>query len=604
MSWEILFVFALLVAALTSFMLEKLPTDLTALAMFAVLLLVSGLTGTERLPDINGLIAVFSNPAPITIAAMFVISAALERCGLIEALSRSFTPATRLGYRGFLGLLILVVAFLSAFMNNTPVVVVMLPVVLSLSRSLGVKASKLLIPLSYAAILGGSCTLIGSSTNILASGIMSQQGLEPLTMFELAKIGLFLLVTGMTYLMLFGRRLLPDRETLTAILSDEERREYLMEAFIRPDSELIGQPIGDSPLQRTRGVRILEVIRRGVALAGDWKAEKHEPGDRLVLSCRPTGIVKAHRLEGVSFLQDGGMGLEQIAAEAGSLVEGVISPGSSLIGYTFREMQFRQRFRMIPIAIHRHGKNVREKLETLPLEPGDTLLMMGTDQAIEFLRHSNDILLLDKPHIPARDLRAKQPIVIATIVGVVGAATFNLMPIVAATVIGVAILFLTGCLKPKEGYAAVDWSILVLIFAMLGLGRAMEQSGATAWIAGGLGNLLEAVPPAWLPWVLVGLVYALTCIFTETLSNNATVVLMTPLAIGLAGQLGLEPRPFVIAACIAASASFITPIGYQTNTYVYSVGGYRFSDFPKIGLPLALMNWVVAMVLIPVLWPV
>jgi di/tricarboxylate transporter len=596
MTWEIIFVFALLLFAVVSFSLEKIPTDLTAILVFAVLLSATWISGSAGLPSLPTLFDVFSNPAPITIAAMFIVSAALDKCGAIDSLAQVFKKGKNLPYPGLILLMVLFVGFVSAFINNTPVVVVLLPAMLSLAREMNLPASKLLIPLSYASIMGGTCTLLGTSTNILASGIIADSGQPPLGMFELGKVGLPLVFFGTLYLGLLGNRLLPVRETLTQILSPEERREYLTEAFVRPDSPMIGKTLADAGFKRSSGIRVMEVIRDGVAVSGDFKAIELHQGDRMVLACRPHGIVKAGHMEGMDLVGEIGEGLEQIAAQEGALVEGVIGPKSTIVGKTIKDINFRQRFRMIIVAVHREGENLRDQLGHLQLKFGDTLLMMGTDKAIENLRRSDDILLLDRPRVQTSNNRRKMPIVIATVVGIVSLNTFKLLPIEASVILGVAVLFLTDCLKPKEGYAAIDWSILLLIFGMLALGSAMHSSGATIWLADLLTHFSSN------PWLMLAALYLVTAILTETLSNNATIVLMAPIAIELANKIGIDPRPFIITCCIASSASFSTPIGYQTNTYVYGVGGYKFLDFARIGIGLSFTYFVFTVLLVPRIW--
>lgn len=603
MSWEIIFVLVLLLFSLVSFALEKLPVDVTALVVFASLLLVGSITGSDRLPNTTELASVFANEAPLAIAAMFIISLALERCGAIDALAGSLERLTKLPYWAFLGVLALGVGGISAFINNTPVVVVFMPVVISLSRKMDIPASRLLIPLSYFSIFGGICTLTGTSTNLLMSGILQKANFAPLGMFELAAIGLPLFFIGTFYLMFFGSKVLPIRETLTAILSDEERKEYITEAFIRGDSPLIGQSFAESALKRTRGIRLLEVIRDGVALKGNVPNQALAEGDRLVLSCSPSAIASARQTEGIDFVGDRGLNLETISAHEGAIVEGVIGPMSSITGKSIREINFRQRYRMIILAVHRRGRNVREQLETLPLDFGDTLLMMGTEKAIENLRNSDDIILLDRPALPARDLRSHLPIVIGVMVALIAAITANVMPVAAAAIVAVAVLFLTRTIKPKDAYASIEWRILFLIYGMLGLGMALEDSGTADLVSGFMVQLGDFLPEASRALALLAVVFIVTSILTEILSNNATVVLMAPIAIGIATSLGVDPRPFAIAACVASSASFATPIGYQTNTYVYGVGGYRFSDFFKVGLPLNLLYFAGSMLIIPMVWP-
>ncbi|MDQ8194260.1 SLC13 family permease [Coraliomargarita sp. SDUM461004] len=603
MTWEIIFVFALLIFAIISFIWERISADLTALTVFGILLFVSALSNSTELPSLDAMLGVFGNSAPLTIAGMFIVSAALERTGAIDLITAYLRKLVKFPYRSFLFIMILGVAAVSAFVNNTPVVIVLMPVILSLSREMGVASSKLLIPLSYASIFGGTCTLLGTSTNLLASGILRDAGHAPIGMFELASVGLPILTVGTVYLVIFGNKLLPHRETLTSILSDEERKEFITEAFVRSGSDLHGKTAKDSGLLKGRGIRLLEIVRHGVAVQGDPKKQVLQFGDRLVLACRPAGVAEAHSMKGITIQTELAEGLETIATDEGALVEGVLAPHASIAGLTLGEINFRQRFRMVVVAVHRKGTNQRERLSSLRLKAGDTLLMMGSTKAIDSLANSDEIIILDRPRVPARSLRVKMPIAIGTAISIVALATLNLVPIVAAVCLGVAVLLLSGCMKAKDAYASVEWSILIIIFGMLALGQAMDSTGASLMIAESMTGLVAQFAPAHLQNVIMlALIYIITSTFTEFLSNNAAVALMVPIALGIAATLGIDPRPFVVASCIAASASFATPIGYQTNTYVYGVGGYRFFDFTKVGLPLNLICFAVTVTTVPMVW--
>ncbi len=603
-TWEIIFVLLVLVLSVVSFIWEKISADVTALVVFSVILAVGVASGSEKLPGLDATLGVLGNHAPLTVAGMFILSAGLAKAGAIDLLTAFFMRLTKLPLPVFLGVLILSVATVSAFVNNTPVVVVMLPVVLGLARELKVPASKLLIPLSYAAIFGGTCTLIGTSTNLIGSGMLTSYGYEPLGMYELTKVGFPILIVATLYMVFFSGRLLPVRETLSSILSDQERREFITEAYVRADSNLIGRTIDEAATLKGRHLRVLEIVRNGVGLLSNPRKVPLEVGDRLVLACQPSGVLEAHQTKGIDMLGEREIGLEQIAADEGAIVEGMVAPGAQILGKTIQEISFRQRFRMVIVAVHRRGENLRNEINTLRLMEGDTLLMMGSNKAIEQLRNKDDIVLLDKPRTPAKSTRSKLPLALSIVGGVVLLASINVLPIVALTTLGVALLIVTGCLTAKEAYGSVEWSILIIIYGMLALGKAMEVSGASLLIAqSAIGFIQHFAPLAWQPFLIFAMVYLITTVFTEFLSNNAAVALMAPIAIGIAVSLGMDPRPFVVGICIAASASFATPIGYQTNTYVYGVGGYRFSDFTRIGLPLNALYAVVSLILIPWIWP-
>jgi len=595
MTWEIAFVLGLLLLALLAFVWEKYPPDVVALAIFSILLL-SGVLPREKA------MAVFANPAPITVAALFVLSAALVRCGALDYLSSWFERVAVLPYQVVLFLLIVLVAFISAWINNTPVVVVFVPVVLNLARKMKLPASKFLIPLSYASVLGGACTLIGTSTNLVINGIMVDRGLPSLSMLELSSIGVPAAVFGAVYLAVFGKYLLPARETLTSILSDDERREYLTEAFVPPNSPLVGKSLKAAGLVSARGFRVMEVVRDGVALTVDPDKTPLHDGDRLVLSCRPSGIARARAMPGFDFTAEAG--LEQIAAHEGVIFEGAVAPHSELIGRTIRELNFRQRYRVVVLAVHRGATNVRDKLDNLSFQLGDTLLLMGTPQAMNGLRQGDDIILFDRPPLPSLSLHTRIPLVLATIALVVLGETMGLVPIEVGAIAGAVFVCLTGCLKSRDAYDSIEWKLLFVIFGMLALGAAMQHTGAAAWLAQNMVMGVDLVVSGQQkPMVMLGCLYLVTMVLTEILSNNAVAALMAPIAMGIADAVGMDSRPFIIAVCFASSAAFATPIGYQTNTYVYGVGGYRFNDFVKIGVPLNLICFATAMYVIPRVWP-
>jgi len=605
MEWEVIFVLVILLGAIISFTREKIPPDLTALAVFSILAAGAALAPGSSLPSISELLDVFSNPAPLTIASMFIISAGLERCGVIASLTVLLQKTTRYGYRRFLLFLIIPVALVSAFINNTPVVVILIPVAISLSANLGVPASKILIPLSYASIFGGTCTLMGTSTNILGSSLLESSGYAPFSMFEFSVVAIPLAVIGTIYLAVFGKWLLPHRESLGELLPAEAKKEYLTEAFVRADSPLVGQLVENTQILKKEGIRLVELIRSGTPISGDLRKIELRGGDRVLLACRPSGIAEAREFEGIIFTAERDADLEPISARQASIVEAMVAPNSPISGMTISEMNFRQRFRTLVLAVHREGKNLSADFQKTIITQGDTLLLLGPDESLEALRRSRELVLLDQATLPADTRRKKAPIAIGVLATVVLLATLNLAPIAVSTILGVCVLFLTGCLKPQEGYRSVEWKILVLIYGMLGLGLAMESTGTTILFAEFAQNSVASfVSASWQPFVLLAIVYLSSSIFTEFLSNNATVVLMVPIAITLALGIGVDPRPFAIACCIGSSASFATPIGYQTNTLVYGVGAYRFTDFIKIGLPLNILYAVGTLVLVPIFWKI
>ena len=610
MEWETLLAFGLLIVTLVSFLMEKVSVDTTALTLLGIILIFSGLEISENWPSVPKILSVFSNEAPLTIAAMFVISASLNRCRLIEQTSDYLGKFCKYGYRRFMLILLVLVAFVSAFVNNTPVVVVLLPVVISLSRIMGVSSSKMLIPVSYASIFGGCCTLVGTSTNILASGIITNsstyQDMQPIGMFELSKIGLPLLVISLGFLVLFGRKLLPNREALSDIISDLDSKEFLTEAIVQSNSPLHGQKIKDSGISKLSGVRLLEIVRDGASISARKTEEKLKTNDRLVLSCKPQGIIETSEFKGINLINQTDLGIEQVSSKTGIMVECVVGPSSSLISKSILDASFRARFNLTILAVHRRGKNLGLDVDKVRLQASDTLLILGSKNAIERLRKSEEVILLDQATMPMKNMKRKAPIVIGVLVGIIGIASLGILPISITAILGVSVLLLTGCLKAREAYRAIEWNILILIYGMLALGVTMQETGASSIIASVVGGVgLGLFEPEWQPLAVLIVLYLCTAFLTEVLSNNATIVIMAPIALEVAKLMEMtetSARAYVLTACIAASASFVTPIGYQTNTFVYTVGGYKFGDFVKVGIYFNAIYFMGTILLVSCFW--
>lgn len=567
------------------FVREYFPTEVVALAGASVLL------ATGVLPYENAL-AVLSNSAPWTIAAMFIVMGALVRTGALDVLTQLAERYARKNPKMAVIGVILSVMGASAIMNNTPVVVVMIPVVVQLSKTLGTKASKLLIPLSYAAIMGGSLTLLGTSTNLLVDGVARGEGLEPFGIFEILPIGLVVCAWGLTYMALIGRRLLPDRDSMAMMLSDRSKMKFFTEAVIPPESNLIGREVLDVKLFKREGVRLIDVIRGDQSLRRALTGVELQVGDRIVLRTEMTELLS---LQATKELKR----VDQLSAVETTTVEVLITPGCRMVGRSLGSMRLRRRYGVYPLAVHRRNQNIGRQLDDLIVKVGDTLLLEGAAEDIQ--RLAADMEMVDVSHPSARAYRrGHAPIAIAALIGIVTLAALDVAPILLLAILAVALVLVTRCIDAEEAFSFVDGRLLALIFSMLAVGAALQSSGAVTLLVDAIAPGLGVMPPA----LVIFCVFLLTTILTEIVSNNAVAVIMTPIAISLAAALGMDARPLVVAVMIAASCAFATPIGYQTNTLVYGPGGYRFTDFMRVGIPLNLSMSVVASLVIPFVWPV
>lgn len=624
---------------------------LVTVAVFAVLQLRRG--APTDLLFLGGLVAVtllgvirpeqalagFANPAVLTVGALFVVAAGLQSTGVLDRLGYRLLGTARTANSALLRLTLCVLAA-SAFINNTAVVAMAVPVVLDWCRRRGVSPSRLLIPVSYLAILGGTCTLIGTSTNIIGDGLLRDEyarpadsgrpadalpepqtrnrfheHLRPMTLFELGRVGLPCALVGSLYLLLVGRRRLPDRRELVEQL-DEQRREYLVEMLVQPDCPLIGKTVEAAGLRHLRGLFLLEIDRQGETLTPVTPEDVIRAGDRLIFTGVVTTIVDLEKTPGLVPAADTTYVLQPRERHSRRLTEAVLSRSSPLVGRTVREAQFRQRYGAAVVAVHRNGLRLPRKIGDIVLAPGDTLLLQTRSDFAGRFRHSRDFYLVAdvQGYQPRRHDRAwlAAGLMLVLVLWLVGGTLLRMWfggwlpeavasPAVAATVI--AGLIIAGrCLPLDEARAAIDLQVLITIAAALGLGTALKESGAAEAIAGALLGSTEMVPPGLRPYALLAILYLITVLLTETISNNVVAAMMFPLAVATAAAGGYSPRPFVMTILLGASLSFLTPIGYQTNLMVLGPGGYQPRDYLRVGWPLAVAVGATILLLAPRVW--
>ncbi|PSN17155.1 SLC13 family permease [filamentous cyanobacterium CCP5] len=569
--------------ALVCFVGEWFPADITAIAVMVILMTLGLVTPEE---GISG----FSNSATVTVLAMFILSAGIDRTGAVQAVSQWFMAWGGRSARRQILVMGAIVGPISGFINNTAVVAVFLPIVEDWCRKRGIASSKLLMPLSYVTVLGGMLTVIGTSTNVLASGLSDDLGYGTFGLFQFTAVGLITGTAGLLYLAFVAPRWLPERQTpaTDTVLQRYGLSKYISEIVIPPGSNLVGQSLQSSQIQRKFDLDVMELIRNGSHYPQPIADKQMQAGDVLLVRSQPECLLKIKETQGIEILPEVEFGQRQAGPALSEGEEGIaevlLLPNSEIVGSNLKECRFRQRYNATVLAIQQGQAVKRDRLGRVPLQFGDVLLVQGPKQSLVGLQTRPGFVLVKERDVETFR-RERAVMAIAIMVGVILLAALEWVPILVSAWIGVVLMVLTGCLKPGELYSSVRWDVIFLLAGLIPLGIAMENSGATQWLA----DWMVSLGGEWSGYALLTLFFVITSLVTEILSNNACVVLLLPIAAKVAESLSLNPYAFMFTVMFAASNSFMTPIGYQTNTMVYGPGGYRFADFLRVGTPLNLL---------------
>jgi di/tricarboxylate transporter len=591
MNLDGILVLTLLCLAVIMFVWEKITPELTALLVLVILVVSGVISPTEGT-------AGFSNPAVITVGAMFVLSSALKKTGIVTALGLWSAKLFRKNFILGLITIMVVVSIMSAFINNTPVVAIFIPIMLNVGLKSDIPASRLLMPVSYASIFGGVCTLIGTSTNILVNSITVDLGLPPIGMFDFTPLGILLVAAGTIYMVVFGIRLLPRRPGPQDLVEKYRMNQYLTDIRLLAKAPAIGKKVTESPIVANMEIDVLDVIREGRRLLRPLNEIVLEEGDTLRVRCDIEKIRRLQDIDCLRIISHSSLRDQDFDAEKLMLVETIIAPNSELIGHSIKSGRFRNRFHANALAIRHRGQLFNLGFRDMPLDAGDAVLVEVRDENYEALKNDSNFVIISDIAVE-KGLRRRSLPVMSIIAGVVFVSAMGLIPIVISALIGCVALLLFRLISIEEALAAVEWRILLLLAAMIPLGTALQKTGTATLLSNQLVDLLRDLGPL----AIIAALYLITTLLTEMMSNNATALLLTPIAIAAAMNLGLNPKPFIMTVAFASSASFMTPIGYQTNTMIYGIGQYRFIDFIKVGAPLNLISWILVTLFVPVFYP-
>ncbi len=581
----------LVFVAIFLFVAEWISVDLVALMIMGALLVTGIISPAE---GISG----FSNVATVTVAAMFILSAGLFKTGSLNFIGALLGTMGKKNRLLALISMMIGVGAISAFINNTAAVAIFLPIVLGMARDSNLSPSKWLMPLSFASMFGGVCTLIGTSTNILVDSIAERHGQPPFEMFEFATLGVVMFAAGLVYMIFIGVPLIPERRKPEDLTENFEMSDYLTEIVLLPEAKSVGMMIKDSPLTKDLDIDIINVYRDGTPLRPLSLWTVLEANDVLRVRCNISKVQKLQEREGILLKSDTKLWDTDLKSDEITLVEAVIAPNSKLEGKSLIDSRFRHDFGATVLAIRHRGEVMHDNLAFTPLKAGDVLLLRLKREDLDQLKQDPAFVIVSSPGLPEFRKHKTLP-ALAIITAVVLTASLNIFPIVVSAILGCLLMVLTQCIKLEEAYQAIEWQVIFLLAGVLTLGIALEKTGAALFISQAFVSSIGA----WGPTALVSSLFLLTMLLTNVMSNNATAALLAPIAIGIAESLGLSPRPFLMAVTFAASLSFMTPVGYQTNTIIYGPGQYKFSDFLRVGTPLNLLFWIIATILIPRIWP-
>ncbi len=595
MTFEIVFMLGFIVAALVVFALEIFPIEVTAMGLLGVLVLLGFVTPEEA-------VAGLSNKAVVTIGALFVLSRALVKTGTLEA--GAFWLSRKVGRNRWLGIsvFLVVTALLSGFLNNTAVVAVFIPLALNLCRRFEISPSKVLLPLSYVAIIGGMLTVIGTSTNLLVSALAENAGEPPIRMFELTPLSIILLVLGVAYALIVGRQVLPERASASSLATNFNLSSYLVEVQVPRDSRLIGRSCRDVQIRERYDLTVVAILRGRMGITEGVAFEAIQHDDILIIEGNFDDVLRLRNDQKLTMLPGIKVDERNLTPQGQRIGEAIVPVTSRLIGKTLKESDFGHQYNALVLALRRHGETIYSRLADIPLRASDCLLLMTTPERLVELRYSDNLQVVSELDTSLhRERFWWLPLFLLPVIVIL--AVSGAVQILTSAVLGAILLLLLGVLKNQEAYRSVEWSVLFLIAAFVPVADAMIRTGTADFMAGAIFSLVVSFPPQWHGFVGLSLIYLITAVMTQMVSNNAAAIILTPVALSLATSLSIHPRPLLFSICFAASAAFMTPMSYQTNMMVYGPGGYRFLDYFRFGLPLNIAFWVLATLLVPLIWP-